>query len=665
MSVVIAVRPTPTHRVTSKFGNRGTSKHWGLDLGASTAGVAGDNIVAVQNGTVKLVKYDSSGYGLYIVVEHTQYGFCTLYAHLSENKTNVGDYVEAGHVIGLMGTTGHSTGVHLHFEIRNVLYEQFWSVSKNTKYVLDPEKYLSSGLSYYADGMSSSADSDLSYMDSYSYTYERVTVDQNKTYLTGNQLYGRKYRIMVFDDNNEGYDVSDLHVVFNVSRSYTRDNTTGTVTIYNLNTTVENKLITDCTRVTIEAGYENLFGLIYDGDVIQGIRGVENGTDYYLTLVAMDCGRMLADGFTTANVPRGASKREVAKTVSELSTVSTQVNSISTAISNAKYIRGKVIFGKTKDYLQQIASQENVNFSVKNGKVNLTSVTDINTEQIIRLDSTSGLIGSPQQNSQYITFQALLNPRIDLNTLVNIPNESIIESQYSDGNAVAYQLDEDSVYRIIQVEFNGDTRGQSWYINATAVSQAGAIPALIADLIGESGSADTLSTSDTEYTFDSQDFSTVYGTNGAKSFKSYMYYQSLTSKSSRQYKLQQMCTTDGLGFRRFRYNSVNYYVCAMGTFYGTTGQLLTITLSSNKTMRVIIGDTKADSETDTLHKYHLHDGSEIEFIVDKKVFPTKSAKAYKSGDCSVMGFEGKISKYKKYENIFSSGYTHGGGGGGY
>lgn len=658
MAIVLSCKPTSNYShstITSRYGGRTLNGkkgfHYGIDLAPRQRRVDGDPIYAAQGGVVKRVTYDAGGYGAYIVIEHQRYGFCSLYGHLSAQLVSEGEFVNPGQQIGKMGSTGRSTGTHLHFELRNVRYSQFNSVRHNKAYVVDPQPYLdksSVGFSTNEEGQNgySPIVYNSPFSDGFDYTYEKVIIKKNSLSKTGNMLFGRKYRIMVFNKTNKGYDVSDLHVTFDISKSLTMDNTSGMVRIYNLNIVTENDLIMNCNRVTIEAGYEGLYGLIYDGDVIQGIRGVENGTDEYLDLICMDGDRFLNSGFTSYSIAKGASKRDAAKAICNTATNAAQIDDISTAFTKSKYIRGKVIFGKAKDYLSQMASSENANFYIDNGKVKLTSVTDLPKNSILSLDSSSGLIGSPQQTSEGITFQCLLNPRIKLNSLVHISNEQIIEQRYSDGNSIAYTLDSENLYRIIKIEFSGDTRGSNWYINCTGVSQAGAIPALVADIIGQTGAGlSDGSTYSSDY--DDASGSVSYGTSGAKSFKSFMYYQSLTSKSSKQYKLQKRCTTDGNGLRRFRESLISYYVIAMGSYYGYTGQKLKITLTSGKEFYAIIGDTKADSETDALHKYHLHDGSEIEFIVDRKTFKKKNPKVIKTGDCSYLGFKGKISRCSK------------------
>jgi murein DD-endopeptidase MepM/ murein hydrolase activator NlpD len=88
--------------------------HAGLDLAAPL----GTLVRAAAAGTVVTAAWNESGYGLCMVIDHGQ-GLTTLYAHLLETAVVAGDSVSAGQPIAQVGSTGNSTGPHLHFEVRS------------------------------------------------------------------------------------------------------------------------------------------------------------------------------------------------------------------------------------------------------------------------------------------------------------------------------------------------------------------------------------------------------------------------------------------------------------------------------------------------------------------------------------------------------------------
>jgi len=105
--------------VTSEFGYRtdpftGRRRgHSGLDMGASKS----TPIHAALDGTVLFVRYKNTGYGYHLAIDHGG-GFVTIYAHCSKIFVTEGQTVKAGDIIAQVGSTGRSTGEHLHFEVR-------------------------------------------------------------------------------------------------------------------------------------------------------------------------------------------------------------------------------------------------------------------------------------------------------------------------------------------------------------------------------------------------------------------------------------------------------------------------------------------------------------------------------------------------------------------
>ncbi len=104
--------PTQSNRITSEFGWRRWRYHYGIDVGLNV----GDTIVSTFDGVVRIAKYSKS-YGYTVVIRHYN-GLETLYAHLSKLLVHPNQEIKSGEIIALGGNTGHSSGPHLHFEVR-------------------------------------------------------------------------------------------------------------------------------------------------------------------------------------------------------------------------------------------------------------------------------------------------------------------------------------------------------------------------------------------------------------------------------------------------------------------------------------------------------------------------------------------------------------------
>lgn len=124
--------PCASHNISSYYGYRWGSMHRGIDIAAP----AGTDIYASKSGVVivSMMGYSGSGFGGYgnvVMIQHND-GTYTLYAHCQTRYVSVGDVVSQGDVIAAVGSTGDSTGNHLHFEIRQ-------GISSST--TVDPMNY--------------------------------------------------------------------------------------------------------------------------------------------------------------------------------------------------------------------------------------------------------------------------------------------------------------------------------------------------------------------------------------------------------------------------------------------------------------------------------------------------------------------------------------------
>lgn len=115
---IIFTEPVRGFGINSKFGLRrlggeaGARQHKGVDIAAPK----GTSVFAATEGRVLRTGYQPEGYGRFVELEHPN-GMTTLYAHLSRLDVTRGQGIAAGQRIGLVGSTGFSTGPHLHFEV--------------------------------------------------------------------------------------------------------------------------------------------------------------------------------------------------------------------------------------------------------------------------------------------------------------------------------------------------------------------------------------------------------------------------------------------------------------------------------------------------------------------------------------------------------------------
>jgi murein DD-endopeptidase MepM/ murein hydrolase activator NlpD len=115
---VLFTFPVENGKISSRYGTRispisGTIHfHNGLDIAAP----AGNKVYAARDGQVKAVGFDGV-LGNYLILQHPG-GYMTVYGHLESRSVELNDFVNSGNIVGKVGSTGATTGPHLHFEVR-------------------------------------------------------------------------------------------------------------------------------------------------------------------------------------------------------------------------------------------------------------------------------------------------------------------------------------------------------------------------------------------------------------------------------------------------------------------------------------------------------------------------------------------------------------------
>ena len=279
-----------------------------------------------------------------------------------------------------------------------------------------------------------------------------------------NVLFGRKYRVIVSDINGIGIDVSTLRCTFQIEKSLSETPNYAEIVLYNLSAQTENSIIKEGAKVILEAGYRNpQYGLIFSGDIVQPLRGKEDNTTYTLTLISQDGDLFYNKGIINASFRAGQTTRDILENMTKQCSNALELGQISDNLSQTALPRGKALFGLTRDYFRQMAKSEQAAFYINNNKIDFVKAMDLPTN------------GMPEQTEEGIQATCLLNPLLDLNKMVAIDLYSI-QRQKADRNNELKNIEGSGVFKIIKIAHKGDTRGDEWYTEFTAIAQTGAVP---------------------------------------------------------------------------------------------------------------------------------------------------------------------------------------------
>jgi hypothetical protein len=280
--------------------------------------------------------------------------------------------------------------------------------------------------------------------------------------------FGRKYRVIVGTEGGNGLNVSELRCVFEVDKTLATEPNSAFVEIFNLAPSTRDALFSDGSRLILEAGYRaGLYGLIFDGDVIKADRRNEDNVTTVLKITAQDGDTFHNMEFISKSYAAGQTHTSIIADMAGIG--GTSLGKLSENMDETKLARGKVMFGAPKDYARAIAKSEGGLFYVNDRKINLIKPMDVPTGEAVLISPKTGLVGEVEQTDDGIKCKVLLNPSINIDTMV------VVDRSSGYTRTGGKQLG-DGVYKVLTVKHEGDTRGEPWYTHITAVAQPGAVP---------------------------------------------------------------------------------------------------------------------------------------------------------------------------------------------
>lgn len=298
--------------------------------------------------------------------------------------------------------------------------------------------------------------------------------------------YGRKATLVVVE-GEKGLDLSEAHFRFRTRQQDVESPNTCEIRVYNLSKETVAKVRGEYSKVVVQAGYGDNYGVVFEGTIRQYRAGRENATDTYLDILAADgdlpynfatIGKTLAAGWTQQQAIT-----EAIKAMSEKGAQAGYVDAQGLLGGTIPNPRGKVMFGMPKVLLRVACETTGASWDISNGRVNVTPLKGYLPGQAVVLNALTGLVGLPEQTNEGINARCLLNPRLVVGGLVQIDNASVNQTINKDPNAapgpafdkyagvqLLANVSFDGFYRVFVAEHQGDTRGQDWYSNLVCLA---------------------------------------------------------------------------------------------------------------------------------------------------------------------------------------------------
>lgn len=268
------------------------------------------------------------------------------------------------------------------------------------------------------------------------------------------QQYGRQY-ILQIGNESESIQINNLRISFNIEHSHDKKPNRATFRVYNLNSSHRHQIVAkQYTRIVFSVGYGALDDtrVLYSGqitkpqaerselDIVTVMECDDGATDYRKATMNVT----MAAGSTHSDI--------LAQCVGSMSSVTPGVIGIDGDVTLS---RGRVCYGMTRDYISQVTRHHDADWSIQNGRLIILKADYCQPDEAVVLSQSTGMINSPRVTNGGLEVSCLLNPEIQVGGLIRV--DSIIDEYDGD-------------YKVVVVRSAGDTHGDQWSSDITAVN---------------------------------------------------------------------------------------------------------------------------------------------------------------------------------------------------
>ncbi len=270
-------------------------------------------------------------------------------------------------------------------------------------------------------------------------------------------------------------DLSAMRIKFNIRYYTTNEPTTAEIRVYNLKKDTAQKFIKmEYQNIRLAVGYQGALGDIFNGTIVYVRMGRETPTETYLDLYAQGSDVAHNEAYVNKTLKKGSTGSDafdaIAKSFKEYGVkIGYKPEDL---LKKLVFNRPYTLYGAAKDLMRDLARSTGSSWNISNKELVMLPNNSKGLEGGIRkVNSRSGMIGMPIQSTNGIIVRMLIDPSIKVNSQIQVDEGSIQRAEvnltYGGAplNDVPFlpSIASDGIYRVVAIDYNGDTRGIPWY----------------------------------------------------------------------------------------------------------------------------------------------------------------------------------------------------------
>ncbi len=277
--------------------------------------------------------------------------------------------------------------------------------------------------------------------------------------------YKRDYELLIGD--LAGIRITGLRLKFEITKDLTGYPNLAKLEIFNLSKFTRDRIQDELENIILNAGYENNVKLLFKGQ-IRNVTHIKQGVDMITTIYAHDGAKDFDTAKTNITFKEGTTVKQIIESV--IDTFKDTVKGSIEGLDNlGDKLQGVSLSGSSKDILDQYAQENNFEWSINNGELNIIS-KDKTLDRTFLITASTGMIGSPTITEIGADVKSLLNPEYIPNGKIKIEsltqNISLGDLNFRDIKKTAGE----GIYKIRKITHVGDTHGDEWSSAIVGVS---------------------------------------------------------------------------------------------------------------------------------------------------------------------------------------------------